>query len=1365
MTLNLHPLNPLAKVTQTLQKINADYIEPTYQAANYQAMRAEDLLADTSTLKMINGLEIEGFIPVKMAILLKLNWEDTDTASALLSNCVVDLRDTKKIISEALATFILDKIDEGDLTEVLLIFYARMRSYDERAVFEDQFLKMPRQCIRDVIRNGELFHSQSYLTQKIQSIAAVHKKGSDISKYCKELEEYINQNNPSAFKAQYMKLLDVMAKSYPEGVEEIIFEELEETVSAIPESEFFQDLYRILKTHEFYGEELVQVVDLTKNFKDLLPKEKAGLVDKCKSAFQNTLHLLADFKSMPCGSKTLYCLHHGLIHQEWRKINALFEQEKPRLCTCHAVEDPKEEKNAFWPLNQTPFILVKHNEAAVKDTAEGVAIFGCSWGNGHKQTSINIAEILDDSGMHPVSVNIPDEMLLNQDPARNSLGSWIPFSTTDAVALLARNKAYALTNLLRELTGFNNGQGPSKQEVRKTLQRLLLINPSYAITTIQALSGPVIEAASLMGIPCATVLTDVDRSSSRKKPIDYAHHKAFLPYVEDVMVPQESTAETSDQIEVIGPPTKKEYDLDRTREEVDALRAELGTKHNIIIPPGKKLVVISGGGLGSFSPYPELLIKKYKGKEAEEIPFVAVVLCGNNKEFMNHVTQVSARLPQGTIKPCESVPPEVMEKLYRVASYGGAVIGKSGGLTVFEISKCGTRLIVDNMPSKVTFTKGIIANVVTFLNWIAKEVFRYEDQLPWERINQDFAISQGFAKSVATEEEFFTAFDEMLQGTEPKKLDTPVMKSSKRIPKVLAAMKKKAEKDPSSKGKHTYKYQPEKAANLLYTTYSGSKTASITIPEYTPGLILEGKQFLGIHSTTGALQVTDSYDEKQAQQALSLLIKTIHDHRSGSSTLTLSDKIRLLDLCFWYVQGLANRYQNKLSQGLSECSSNPFLMSLAKLDRLVTAERFPVSRFEAPLSSEAVKLLYSTPLSKAILDKWLSESTHEARKSNSTLPHDKLVDSNYAAEAFLTHPEEVDFLTESYIHKQMGRLSEHVLIDPVTKHHQIRYEGTLQDVSSLIPNFTIKNKKTHAISGDQSYFFRQDKGLTEFDPENWSELPVFRQRKNAAGDDDYRLVLKTVKKDSANHSWIELKTPTEVYNVGYFWDDEKDSIAYETLCKTLRGKLHAVDKNELLGNEAFIQKTVSKISKEQFETLKSEIETFQNKPKAKMFNLINSNCSSWTRKISESVGLQISSKDNGTGYFTGKKLEHSYEASTLFGKIERCWHRFTSILRNFLIYMLSGSKAVLPRDQFDEADLPLKSFSDIFDPEKGFFDTPQRVREWQNKVAEQRAEDEQAILNEEGFSLLSSLEQQTKLVAARYRLPTSVTLPEPVVTF
>ena len=795
---------------QIIDEINPHVRGPSYKEENYRAMRAEDRLADTKTLAMINALEIEGFIPVKMAILLKLNWADIGTSAALLANFVADIRE-KQIITPMLADFILNKIDASEMDEALLLLYGCMTCRDGGVVFNlDQFPTTSQENLVQMIQTRELVRSQDYLKRKIEGI---YQKYPAVKGCCATLIGDIEQNNPRAFKLHYVQLLDTIATILPEGVEKIAFEELKETSERIPFLKFFEGLYRTLKTHELYGKELVKVVDLTRTLQGMEEGPRRDLAAGCKEAFQNTLHFLADFKNMPCGSKTLYCLHHGLIRSQWLKINALFEGQRHNLCDCHVVENPKLEipdeptrtggREGFWPLHQKPFIVAKqNNQALAADTGERVAVFGCGWGSGHKQATLSISEILSDRGIHPVSVDIAEDMLAEK--------SGLPFTTQGVFNFLLQNKAFALINFLRWATGYNKTQELSNHEVRKTLQRLLLINPSQAVTTIGSISEPIIKAASIMGIPCTHVITDVDRTVYvRDRPIDYKHYKVALPYNEDVMFPQVSTTETPEQIAIVGPPTKKVYDLDKTPEEINALRKELN------IPSGKKLILVSSGSNGSFSPYPELLVKKYKGKPASQIPFVVVVLCGNNDRIFNDVTQVAARLPSGVIRPSKLVPPEMMEKLYRVASYGGAVIGKAGGLTVFELSKCGTRLIIDNMEAKVSLAKGLLSNIATFFNWVIRTFTRFEDAFSWEKVNQDFAISQGFAKPVSTEAEFFTTFDEFLEQTEPVRLQTHIRKFSQELPELLDRMKTAAESDEALTQRRIYKNEPEQAADIL----------------------------------------------------------------------------------------------------------------------------------------------------------------------------------------------------------------------------------------------------------------------------------------------------------------------------------------------------------------------------------------------------------------------------------------------------------------------------------------------------------------------------------------------------------------------
>lgn len=542
------------------------------------------------------------------------------------------------------------------------------------------------------------------------------------------------------------------------------------------------------------------------------------------------------------------------------------------------------------------------------------------------------------------------------------------------------------------------------------------------------------------------------------------------------------------------------------------------------------------------------------------------------------------------------------------------------------------------------------------------------------------------------------------------------------------------------------------------------------VPAYKPDAILLGQQAFTVDPLKGILAVSSKvkYDEKNTRKVVALFIKKLSEMHSAGTQMPDPERIRIIQAADLCLKTLTDKHKDKLGKGLTECKSDKFLMSLAKLDRYVAANKFGTLSSANPIPAEKVAVLYRTQVAKDMLSKWVLETTHAGHKSGSASLEHRVVSSDRAAEAYFLRPEEVDFISESYTHKQIGRLNEHIEIDPETMHHRIRFEGGWETVETVSKRLSIEGKgKLYSTDGEHKrYFYCQDQGLREFDPENWKELPVYRERKYARSDEDYRLVIKTIinDKDDDKHSWIELKTPTAVYNVGYFWDD-RDSISTTSLCKTLRGKLHAVDKNELLGKESCIQKTVSSITKEQFEALKRKIEAFQNKPQPKMFNLISSSCSSWTREIVSEVGLTMSAKENGTRVVTGKRFEFKHSETTILGKLERVWHRFLAVMRNVLIYVLGGFKAVLPRKEFDTADLAFRSFAEVFNPNKGLFDYPKRIREWQDAVASLRKHQEELVRQTSGFEVLEEEAKQKLIDQVRYALPVGVSLPDPAVTF
>jgi hypothetical protein len=90
------------------------------------------------------------------------------------------------------------------------------------------------------------------------------------------------------------------------------------------------------------------------------------------------------------------------------------------------------------------------------------------------------------------------------------------------------------------------------------------------------------------------------------------------------MVPQVSTTEKEDQIEVTGPAVKRVYDVQRTPEQINALRKELQKELKINLPEDKKVVVISTGAMGRILPIRSFWLRDMRGGVWRRSPLYAL---------------------------------------------------------------------------------------------------------------------------------------------------------------------------------------------------------------------------------------------------------------------------------------------------------------------------------------------------------------------------------------------------------------------------------------------------------------------------------------------------------------------------------------------------------------------------------------------------------------------------------------------------------------------------------------------------------------------------------------------------------------------
>ncbi|NDD58459.1 MAG: hypothetical protein EBZ47_04295 [Chlamydiae bacterium] len=534
---------------------------------------------------------------------------------------------------------------------------------------------------------------------------------------------------------------------------------------------------------------------------------------------------------------------------------------------------------------------------------------------------------------------------------------------------------------------------------------------------------------------------------------------------------------------------------------------------------------------------------------------------------------------------------------------------------------------------------------------------------------------------------------------------------------------------------------------------------------YASNPVMTRNHFFHLTSDEKDICQSSEYQGEQAKKTADFFIQHLQKIRQKDTSLTPSEQKSVCINAKIHLRSVLRQEPNLADMEYSEGKKTPLYKTMAKLDRYVAAE---YSRLFSPvISGEDLRGRYLLNMSKDQLDKWITEPTHAARKVPVLADKSFLVASEQAEQTFFEQPEEVDFLTDSFIYKQMARLNEQIKI--IGGHHFIRFEGQLRQVNEIIPLFNIdkKGKIFSKHAENERYYFLESSGLSPFDPEKWTDLPVYRTRKHPRSENDFRLVIKTVIRDEEDvkHSWMELKSPTSVYNVGYFWDD-KYIISPLEFCKTVPGALHCPDKNELIGKEKDVVKTVCSISQEQFAILKKEIEKFQAYGPGKPYNFVNSSCSSWLRHTVEHVGLELSSQENLQRVIQQRHFSFSNKKSTLFGKVERAWHRVLAFFRNLLIYILGGGKSSVPRkDQQSHNTAIIRGWTDLFDLKRGLVDYPKRIREWQLRVAEKRQSNLSHLISSSNYPNLSEEEKEIERSKILLALPIDIQLPEPEITF
>ena len=484
----------------------------------------------------------------------------------------------------------------------------------------------------------------------------------------------------------------------------------------------------------------------------------------CDEYIQETISVLtAATKTIEPLAPTRLSRLVGNASQTWNRLDAIyadtFRQPLHQYCGCHALSGRRLKRlpslsRELIPLNM-PLQPLRMDRLPL--VGETVAIFGCDWGAGHKMPAQGIAELCRDQlGAHIYTFNIPDHVLpLSEDGIHNSsfmkaLGFT---SVTDFFNKGMKEDAFAVINFVRN----QGGQLKPEDYARRALyimRKLIETKATFVVSTISTFNEELIIACRYFDLPLLYIATDVKSyTETRDAPPEMEHFKMAIPV--DLQNATVWGKVKEDQLLMTGPFVRSPFMKSRTADDLPGLREKWG------ILEGKKVIIFADSGNGATLPFIEQIETRFR---SQDNPYQCFVLCRGQEALVEKFNDL--RLP--FVCAMSSANAQEMEELMTLAAYGGALVGKAGGSTVFESLRRGTRLLVPNIPASI-WGSGFTHVALGALNQLAMWN-GVPNQFKWEALNYEYMRDHRHqAREFTAPEQFLRQLEALTAGQ-----DTPV---------------------------------------------------------------------------------------------------------------------------------------------------------------------------------------------------------------------------------------------------------------------------------------------------------------------------------------------------------------------------------------------------------------------------------------------------------------------------------------------------------------------------------------------------------------------------------------------------------------
>ena len=620
----------------TLINFNAEFGTDS-DLSRYENIRTQ-IRATSSEVLYLNQLQMGSYITTSKALLLKNNLHDTPFINFTTRSILYDLKQHGKI-SEACFTFLHEKLKKSDFTTVFRYLYIIMLytqiaerhnketsdpalfGFESPSSYSEKLVKTPFHTVQREEQSLQQQYRNQFMRQWLAEIGSRAECPRDAQREIFSVLSDLDSSDHEQFRSHFLILLEKL-QTAPE-LEKICWQEFQSTLTPFYGRDFFDQAYLCLSTESYYQNCLSRVVTLRESLERTDVDGLLAISEKCKKAYNGCIYLLGDSKNMPACSSIRFAALTGKMRTEWQAINNAFSQAQlhyaHRFCACQVQFPPSQNEMADWPYNTHSLIDLRPSQpithaqiqqrgittaAYEANQKKTVAFFGCEWGGGHIEVTRGISNNLSSLGYHPVTVNLP-ELLISEDPIRNLaitrlLGKkWSVGCLFDG---LLKEKAFASIDFLRWVKQkyCSSPLSYTDSSLKLVLEQLLKINPDSVVVTYSNHNEVVIKACEILGIPCMHIATDIDTTiETRDKPTAYKHFKMAIPFDAPETINPILATTTPEQRFVSGPPIRHEFTVQRSEEDVRRLKQTWAG-----IDLNKKVVVISSGKAGAFSPLP-----------------------------------------------------------------------------------------------------------------------------------------------------------------------------------------------------------------------------------------------------------------------------------------------------------------------------------------------------------------------------------------------------------------------------------------------------------------------------------------------------------------------------------------------------------------------------------------------------------------------------------------------------------------------------------------------------------------------------------------------------------------------------------------